>query len=422
MRKFLLLLVFVAACAVPPQKPPVIVVEEPSRRDVEFTATCSVIWQEELGRPIDKAALVECMRRAYAGETGDQIRVSVHDSEEAFAYRNRPVHFDPSGIPLEEIAAIRGAMWPKGTASTCGALPFGPRPNSPDNIIATDFITDYSPEQQDCIIAELKSRGYTHVVMGPFVDSDGYHGLWPPNDWRGANWERFLDAIQKFWDAHLVTVVFGHPDGWSFEQVRDTFTPLLQQPRAQKLIRIIVPHGWEPCRYECSSYTWAAYGQWARQVLPNALVLLHTVADIDAPVGGDARGDDNGHPNAEGWVRVAPFYHGWLVQNNAFECPTCVDPDPRNEGRTNFRNWQDQFNPRVRGSLRDRFEFGYAGWPKSSAWGVGKPLRVYAGEYSSYWRFWKNRPEAEGVQWGDAAMAAGAYGYLDSGSVPVPVR
>jgi hypothetical protein len=130
-------------------------------------------------------------------------------------------------------------MWPL-TNDACGNLSLGPRPHQFTNVIATVFITDYASDEQDCIIGELKRRGYTHVVMGPLVDSDGYHGTWQPNDWRGANFDRFLDAVQKFWDAGLAPIVFIHPDNWSFEQTRDELTPLLQQPRAQRLMRIVV--------------------------------------------------------------------------------------------------------------------------------------------------------------------------------------
>lgn len=58
-------------------------------RLAEFQATCRAIWVEELGRPIDSDgpdALSECLRRAQAGETGDQIRASVQTSGE---YRER---------------------------------------------------------------------------------------------------------------------------------------------------------------------------------------------------------------------------------------------------------------------------------------------------------------------------------------------
>jgi hypothetical protein len=344
-----------------------------------------------------------------------------HDSDRHHIVAPTLAHVDPSGIPLADLAAIRGAMWPSGAAATCGGLPFGPRPGAPDNTLATGFITGYSQAQQACIIAQLKAWGYTHVVMGPLVDSDGYRGLWAPNDWRGANFERFLDAAQQFWDHGLAPIVFLHPDGWSFDRTRDELTPLLQLPRAQRLLRIVVPHGWEPCRSECSSYTWAAYGQWARQTLPNALALLHTASDVDGPLGTDSRGDDNGRPNAEGWARVAPYFHGWLTQSSAFDTPD-AHGDPNHPDKTNFDNWQDSFRCSVAYSYCNRFDNGYAGWPTSSAWGPGKPLRVYAGEYASHWKVWRNRPEAEAVRWGDAAIRAGADGYLDGGSVPVPVR
>lgn len=330
-------------------------------------------------------------------------------------------HVDPTNVPLRTLAAIHGAMWPQ-TQGDCDNFPrIGPRPGQATNIFATDFITEYTDDEQACGIAMLKRRGYMHVVVGPIVDSDGYHGVWTPNDWRGANFNRFLDALQKFWDNGLTPVVFGHPDGWSLEQTKNELTWLLQQPRAQRLIRIFVPHGWEPCKYECSSYTWAGYGSWARDVLPNALILLHTVADVDAPVGTDALGDDNGHPNAEGWQRVAPFYHGWLTQSNAFDAPD-AHGDANHPANTNFQNWQDNFRCAVVYSYCNRLHNGYAGWPTGSAWGAGQPMQIYAGEYSAYWRFWRGRQEAEGVAWGDAAMAAGADGYLDGGSVAVTVH
>ena len=315
-----------------------------------------------------------------------------------------PPHVDPSNIPLETLARIKGAMWPTGLG-----LPFGPRPDSPDNIIATDFFNNYSPEDQKRILQWEKDNGYMHVVVGPIVDSDGYHGKYTPNDWRGK-FDEFLDVLQTFWDNGQAPVVFIHPDGWTLEQTQ-ALTPLFQSDRAQRLMRIVVPTGWEPTRYGWSSCTWAAYAQWARQTWPNALVLIHTANDTDAPVGTDALCDDNGHPNAEGWARVAPYIHGWLVQNNAFEAPDQIAPN----GKTNFQNFQDQFNLQVTGSLKQRFVNGYAGWPRTSAWG-NQPLKVYAGEFAAYWVFWQNRLYSDAVKWGNAALAAGADGYLDGGS------
>lgn len=317
-------------------------------------------------------------------------------------------HYDPSNVPLEQLARIRGAMW-----TETWNCELGPRPGQSNNICATDFLWNYSESQRLALVQNLRNLGYTHAVIGPLVDSDGYHGAWTPNDWRGK-FDQFLDMAEFLWDHSLAPVVFLHPDNWSLEQTQ-TLTPLLQQPRAQKLLRIVVPHGWEPCRYECSSYTWAAYGQWARQTLPNALVLLHTVCDVDAPVGTDSRGDDNGIDNAVGWQRVAPHYHGWLTQTCTWERPDGYDDPPY----SNFQNWTRLFSPAVRGSYQDRFRNGYAGWPRGSAWGPTSPLKVYAGEYQAYPVFWQGGTKETARQWGDAAMAQGADGYLDGGTVAV---
>lgn len=317
-------------------------------------------------------------------------------------------HYDPSNVPLRDLARIRGAMWTE--TWNCD---LGPRPWQDNNICATDFLWNYSDAQRLAIVQNLRNLGYTHAVIGPLVDSDGYHGAWTPNNWT-QKWDQFLDMAQYLWDHGLAPVVFIHPDNWTLEQVQAQLTPLLQQPRAQKLLRIIVPFGWEPCKYECSSYTWAAYGQWGRQTLPNALVLLHTVCDVDAPVGTDSRGDDNGKDNAIGWQRVAPYFHGWLTQTCTWQNPDGYDDPPY----SNFQNWTRLFNPSVRGSYQDRFRTGYAGWPTFSAWG-NAPLDVYAGEDYSYPVFWQNGKKETARQWGDAAMAQGASGYLDGGTVSV---
>ena len=140
---------------------------------------------------------------------------------------------DPSRIPLETLAKIRGAMWPQMACS------LGPRPGAADNILATDFITDYPPDEQASAIAWLKQQGYTHVVVGPIVDSDGYHGIWTPHDWR-TNFEGFLDMLETFWAANLAPICFIHPDGWTLEQTQ-ALTPLFQSARAQRLMRIVVP-------------------------------------------------------------------------------------------------------------------------------------------------------------------------------------
>jgi len=304
-------------------------------------------------------------------------------------------HTDPSTLALEELARVRGAMW-----SARLDVPFGPRPGHPDNVVATTYFDEYSPADQARIVAALKARGYTHVVAGPLVDTGGYHGQFHTQDWRGARFDRFLDQLQAFWDNGLAPVVFIHPDGWTFERTRDELTPLLRQPRAQRLIRIAVPTGWEPTRHSWSSCTWAAFAQWARETLPNALVLIHTVADADAPSGRDARCTDV--DAAAAWTRVAPYIHGWLIQNGPYAAAPNADS---RRAQTFAAQFKEQ-----RRITRD------------SAWGPGIPILLYAAEQTAYTSYWKNLPEAASRAWGDLAMASGADGYLDGGTVNVPRR
>jgi hypothetical protein len=274
---------------------------------------------------------------------------------------------------------------------------------------------NYTESDRVLIVKNLRTLGYTHAVIGPIVDSDGYHGAWTPNDWRGK-FDQFLDMAQFLWDNGLAPVVFLHPDGWSFEQTQ-ALTDLFLQPRAQKLLRIVVPSGWEPTKYDWSNATWVKYAKWGRETFPNALIAIHTVCDVDAPVGGDALGNDDGTPNAEGWRKIAPYIHLWLTQSCTFEHgPDKVD-DPN--GRTNFVNWANLFNPNERGSYADRFLHGYANWPTFSAWGPNKGIIACAGEYLSYWVFWQHEPKETARVWGDAAVRAGASCYLDGGTLSV---
>jgi hypothetical protein len=320
-------------------------------------------------------------------------------------------HVDPSTIPLGELARVRGAMW-----SARLDLPFGPRPGRPDNVIATAYFDNYSSEDRTRAIQALRARGYTHVVAGPLVDAGGYHGQFRPHDWRGAAFDRFLDQLQTFWDSGLAPIVFVHPDGWSFERTRDELTPLLKQDRAQRLIRIAVPTGWEPTRHGWSSCTWAAFAQWARETLPHALVLIHTVADADGPAGRDARCRDDS--DAAAWARVAPFIHGWLIQNGPYG--TTPSADPRLA-----RNFAAQFAADGPGAEQHSIAWhfkGPGGWTRDSAWGRGIPILLYAAEQTAYNSYWKNFPEAGSRAWGDLAIASGADGYLDGGTVDVPRR
>jgi len=337
---------------------------------------------------------------------------------------------DPSKIPLRQLAAIRGAMW-----TVRGPWRFGPRPGDPSNITALEYIYSYGDpynptakggafnlnDEQKAMMKTYCDGGYTHSCFGP-VTAQSYHGQYPDFLFNNPQtFDRWLDWVQMFWNHGVAPVLFLHPDGASLEETKALYDPLIRNnTRAQQLMRIIVPTGWEPTRYDWSSNTWAAFCQWGHEVLPNALILIHTVPDVDAPGGTDARGDDNGKGNNTVWARVVPHIHGWLTQSTAFETPD-VHGDPNHPQNTNYDNWAALFDRHVRGSYYDRFHNGYAGWPTNSLWG-NEPIYLYAGEYCSYWEYWHNRPYTEGVNWGNRAVSVGADGYLDSGSVPVPVR
>lgn len=329
-------------------------------------------------------------------------------------------HADPMAWSMERLLAIRGAMW---TARL--NLPYGPRPDQDDNILAMDYYQFYNASDRKRMLdayGPASARRYTHAVTGPVVGTDCYHGMWDCHnpDQPGmmpydgvptqAQWDFYLDCIQEMWDAGIAPVHFAHPDGWSFEDMAQ-LEALYQQPRAQRLLRIIVWTGWEPSQYQWSNATWVQFFKRAHEIFPPTTALLvHTVCDIDAPTGGH---DDDGivFPKDQGniysWRNSVPYLNGWLVQNCGYYDGGTPVPSP-----TFLQNFMDQFNPNAgRASLIARFRSGVSGWPTTSR--NGGPLKVFNAEVSSYADTWRNWPEEEARKLGDAAMAAGADGVLD---------
>jgi len=337
---------------------------------------------------------------------------------------------DPATIPLRTIAAIRGAMW-----TVRGPWQYGPRPGQPSNITALEYLYSYGDpydshapggafnlnDEQASMLLKYCSYGYTHMCIGP-VTAQSYRAHYPDFFFNTpASFESFLDWLQCFWDHGLCPIVFLHPDNWTLDQTKALYEPLIRNnARAQRLMRCIVPAGWEPAYYNWSSQTWASYMQWGHDILPNALILLHTVPDVDAPGGTDENGDDNGKGNDTVWARVCPTIHGWLNQSSAFAYPNEIG-DPNHPEKTNYDNWVDLFNKDCSYSYYNRFHHGYAGWPTNSLWG-DEPIYLYSGEFCSYWNYHDNRPYEEGVGWGDRSVSVGADGYLDSGACVVPER
>lgn len=323
------------------------------------------------------------------------------------------LHVDPAGIPLGQLAAIRGAMW-----TSRLNLPFGPRPGQDSNILPMAFYDLYGSSDQARMLAHYHDElQYTHAVTGPITGNDCYHSLYPCRQGipTQARWDAYLDEMQTWWDRGIAPVYFAKPDGWETPDHAadmDALDVLYAQPRAQQLIRIVVYPGWEPSgtKYGWPNSTYVTWVQRGARVFPNALRLLHTVSDLDAPTGGN---DDKTFPAGQGnilsWRNVAPYIHGWLVQVGGY-----VDggsPTPTASFLNEFSKlWAD---------LHDKFTNGAAGWPTTSAWNDGRPLRVYYAEGASYGDFWKDWPESVAIDLGNRAMAAGADGYLDSGSVAV---
>lgn len=313
-------------------------------------------------------------------------------------------HIDPSKFSFEELSHIRGSMW----TARWDNRRYGPS----SGILAMDFYEYYPADERRQMRKAYKDRGYTHYVTGPMVDLGGYHGLYPTTDIRGNQplWDLYLDSVQECWDDGLIPIHFVHPDGWNIEDMRQILD-FYRQPRAQKLLRVVVWTGWEPVRYEWENATWNTFLQQAMEVMPLALKCVHTVADYDALTGGNDYRTLGSNGNAVCWQRSAPMLHTWLTQFAGYYTPIQQHDHP------GFAAQYAAFQTNLKGAmvdLRKRFHTGYAEWPTTSLW--GGPLKVVAGEYAAYPNFWDNFPEAESIVLGNLALDGGADGYLDGGS------
>lgn len=321
----------------------------------------------------------------------------------------RPPSEQPPDQTLEQMANIKGAMWTQRLK-----LPMGPYPDQPYNINAMDYYEVYGSDDRKRMIEKTLADGYTHAVTGPLYDEGGYHGKWPPNtDLSQRKWDSYLDCMQEWRDAGLTPVHFVKPDNWSLENVRSRLEHLYRQERAKALLPVLVPGGWEPTRYGWSTRTWVGFAEWAADINPAALILAHTVEDVDALKGSDALYNDEPETNGQSWQFVAPHFHGWLIQLGGFVHIERRDP----QRATKVAQWKQNLGAYFK-DMRQRFHEGKAGWPTGSRWGPTVPLKAYYGEGASYAFF--NDPavtEAEVREFGDIAVRAGADGYLDGGSL-----
>jgi hypothetical protein len=350
-----------------------------------------------------------------------------------------PPDYDPSTLSMETLEAvgIRGAMW-----SARMDVPYGPRPGAPDNILALEFYSVFSPADRERMFAKYTGEGFTHGATGPIQGNDCYHNLYPCPHFDHLTqevWDQYLDQLQDWWNHGVAPIYFAHPDNWSFEQTRDEMTPFLMQPRAQKLIRYLAPFGWEPGIYNISSCTWQAFAKWGRETMPNAIILLHNAvkddgSPADAFVGADSSCDDEAIGRAHGlqgadiigsWRGLEPYVHGWLIQSGPKSGPPSAwnfDPGGAAEWAAMFSSGSDGFSYH---GIAAHLKGGMAGWPTGSAFGPNHPIWMLSGEQTAYRQFWGDEPEAWANAWGDLAMDHGADGYLDGGTrsvsrVPVP--
>lgn len=298
-----------------------------------------------------------------------------------------------------------------------GPLPYGPRPGRSDNCICIDYYECFSPAEQDLIVrlyGPTSPARYTHAPLGPIVDA-GYHGQLPSCDWR-ADPDVYLNAANDLQLQGIEPIHFLRPDrgcaglDWTVEDLERELSPIFRTPKAQAIMRIVCL-GWEPGpKYFYDNVWWVEMLQWQARTFPNALRCLHMVADCDAPVGTS----DDGKPLGQMWANVALYLHVYLAQFGGY-----VDLD---QGDPQFGQKYAAFKVEFAKAIRrntDGFMMGVGGWPTFSAWGPDEGIHAMAGEYAAFADYWQNAPEGQSIELGDLAMAHGAFGYLDGGSVEV---
>lgn len=296
-----------------------------------------------------------------------------------------------------------------------GPFPFGPRPGQPDNLLCIDYLECFTAEERREAIAAYgpaSPRRLTHSPIGPIVDP-GYHGQLPATDWRDPALfsSVYLNTVRELEAARMCAIHFLRPDegvaglAWTVEDLDRELGPLFARPDAQALMRFVCL-GWEPGgKYYYNNDWWISMCVWMARTFPKAIRVIHKPADQDSPVGQDD--DRRGISNGQGWANVAPYIHGTLEQYGGY----CDGDDP-----IASPTFVDEFG-KAQADLIRRFTTGGpdGDWPTSSAWGEGKRLKVYAGEYAAYGNYWKGFPESESVRLGAAAMAAGSDGFFDGG-------
>lgn len=312
----------------------------------------------------------------------------------------------PQDWSVEELRSFRGAI-----STVRLDIPLGPRPGKPDNALFTAMYGCYSTADRARMRAAYKQRGYTHWPIGPLITGT-YHGKYPDHN-ELADPNHFENLLEELWNDGLVPVVFllpldrrcglGNDGTIDWQVVERVLRPVYRTARFQRLARVVAL-AWEPNdgKIISTQSQSAAAVRWMARVFPHALRYIHMTAVQDAPC-------DQAGAEAAAWRAVAPYLHGWLVQDANFG-----GPNANGAGLDKFR-----------GHLRSavaHLHAGRDGWPTTSAI-PGQPRDIVAFEYASYWSFWNNRPESEARRWGEAALSIeGIAGFDDGGPGPPPSK
>lgn len=352
--------------------------------------------------PDDYAMQWQMLQEAveWFGETSDPALVHVEGEE-----------IDPEpwlGASDAELAAWRGSI-----ATTLAPMPCGPRPGEADNVVFTAQIDSSCWSEADRATARdaHRAQGYTHWAMGPLVQA-GYHDMYPDSDWR-SDPDGFLDIVEELWMDGFYPAIFLIPDngvcgdGSSIDHdcVESELSPIYGSERFQALARIVVL-AWEP-DFAAADWQWGV--EWMARVFPDARRYIHFTSGHGAPGRGSELEPDGPYADeASMWEPVAPYIHGFLMQEtSAFGGGT-------DEGRTPLEQFQYDL-----WDFERRFDEGYAGWPTTSADGTGIDLVAF--EYASYYVTNGELGEpvdvaATAVEWGSAALAVeGVAGFGDGG-------
>lgn len=305
---------------------------------------------------------------------------------------------DPFKVPTELLRAFRGSIF---TARS--NVPFGPRPNQDDNILAMDEILCYTEEKQLQMIRDYKKRlTYRHCTFTPGPPSNGYHGQYGLQPDLRLTIPQHKKLLQDWWNAGLYPVLFclNADDGYPLtiegtDALDRDFGPAYKE--LGKLIQIVVPGGWEPGGYNVSNDQWVYRFQWAKKVFPNARVFcLHMYSDFDAPIGGDDGVAPRNMTKQDAWTNLAKAgMTTFLDQVGGYTSSGNEVPSAQ---------FISDFQDRIKYFINH-----FANW--------GIDVDYIAAEFAAFADYWSNFSEVYARQIGDAALSAGAHGYFDGGSL-----